>query len=99
MKALTEKRNRRIHHHLHVASRTIIDRLVAEGISTLIIGKNAFWKQEVELGKRNNQAFVQIPHTRFIEFLQYKAALVGITPTITQKSYTSQPRFLSPVAL
>src|SRR6266576_2047384 len=33
MKVLTDKRNRRIHHHLHVASRTIIDRLVAEGIS------------------------------------------------------------------
>jgi putative transposase len=94
LKALTDKRNRRIHHHLHVASRTIIDRLVAEGISTLIIGKNAFWKQEVEMGKRNNQAFGQIPHTRLIQMLQYKAALVGITVIITEESYTSQASFL-----
>ncbi len=99
MKVLTDKRNRRIHHHLHVASRTIIDRLVAEGISTLIIGKNVFWKQEVEMGKRNNQAFVQIPHTRFIEMLQYKAALVGITVIITEESYTSKASFLDRDAL
>ena len=94
MKALTDKRNRRIQHQLHVASRAIIDRLVDEGIGTLVIGKNVFWKQEVEMGKRNNQAFVQIPHARFIDMLQYKAALVGITVIITEESYTSLASFL-----
>jgi len=94
MKAITSKRNRRIQHQLHVASRTIIDRLVDEGIGTLIIGKNPFWKQEVELGKPNNQAFVQIPHARFIGMLQYKAALVGITVILTEESYTSKASFL-----
>src|SRR5712691_11860603 len=92
--ALTDKRNRRIKHQLHLASRVIIDRLVEEGIGTLIIGKNAFWKQGVEMGKRNNQAFVQIPHTRFIEMLRYKAELVGITVIITEESYTSKASFL-----
>jgi IS605 OrfB family transposase len=47
--------------------------LVEEGIGTLIIGKNANWKQEIELGKRTNQNFVSIPHARFIEILSYKA--------------------------
>ena len=94
MKALTDKRNRRIQHQLHVASRAIIDRLVDEGIGMLVIGKNVFWKQEVEMGKRNNQAFVQIPHARFIYMLQYKAALVGITVIITEESYTSKASFL-----
>ena len=94
MKALTDKRNRRIQHQLHVASRAIIDRLVDEGIGALVIGKNVFWKQEVEMGKRNNQAFVQIPHARFIYMLQYKAALVGITVIITEESYTSKASFL-----
>jgi len=99
MRAITDKRNRRIQHHLHGASRAIIDRLVAEGIGTLVIGKNAFWKQEVQMGKRNNQAFVQIPHARFIEMLQYKAALVGITVIITEESYTSKASFLDRDAL
>lgn len=90
---LTDKRNRRLNHQLHPASRAIINFLVEEGIGTLIIGKNAFWKQEVEMGKRNNQAFVQIPHTRFIEMLRYKAELVGITVIITEESYTSKASF------
>jgi len=90
---LTDKRNRRVTHQLHLASKAIIGLLVAEGIGTLIIGKNAFWKQGVEMGKRNTQAFVQIPHTRFIGMVRYKAELVGITVTITEESYTSQASF------
>ncbi len=92
--ALTDKRNRRIKHQLHHISKRIIDALVQEGIGTLIIGKNVFWKQEVQMGKRNNQAFVQIPHTRFIEMLSYKAALVGIRVILTEESYTSKASFL-----
>ncbi len=91
--AITDKRNRRIKHQLHLASKAIIGVLVTEGIGTLIIGKNAFWKQEVQMGKRNNQAFVQIPHTRFIAMLRYKAELVGITVIITEESYTSKASF------
>lgn len=94
IEALTDKRNRQITHELHVASRAIINLLVAEGIGTLIIGKNAFWKREVELGRRNNQTFVQIPHTRFIQMLTYKAELVGISVVITEESYTSKASFL-----
>lgn len=91
---LTNKRTRRINHYLHTASRHIIDRLLQEGIGTLVIGKNPNWKQEVEMGKRNNQQFVCIPHARFIEMLTYKAELVGIQVLITEESYTSKCSFL-----
>ena len=74
---ITTKRTRRVHAYLHTASRRIIDHLVAEGIGTLVVGKNPLWKQEVEMGRKNNQAFVQIPHARFIDMLTYKAKLVG----------------------
>jgi putative transposase len=91
---LTNKHNRRINHALHTASKQIIDLLVKEGIGTLIIGKNDGWKQEVEMGKRNNQNFVQIPHARFIDMLTYKARLVGIQVIVTEESYTSKASFL-----
>lgn len=91
---ITTKRNRRINAYLHTASRRIIDLLVAEGIGTLVVGKNPYWKQEVELGRKNNQAFVQIPHARFIEMLTYKATLVGIHVVLQEESYTSQASFL-----
>lgn len=91
---LTTKRNRRVDSYLHTASRRIIDLLVAEGIGTLVIGKNPLWKQEVNMGKRNNQQFVQIPHARFIDHLVYKAKLVGITIILQEESYTSKASFL-----
>jgi putative transposase len=91
---ITTKRNRRVMHYLHTASRRIIDLLVREGIGTLIIGKNPFWKQGVALGHKNNQEFVQLPHARFIELLSYKADSVGIRVIITEESYTSQASFL-----
>ncbi len=94
LERLTTKRTRRVNHYLHTASRRIIDLLVEEGIGTLVIGLNRLWKQEVEMGKRNNQNFVQIPHHRFIEMLSYKAQLLGIRVLVREESYTSQASFL-----
>lgn len=94
LETITTKRNRRIMHHLHTISRRIIDLLKHEGIGTLVIGKNPFWKQEANMGKKNNQEFVQLPHARFIEMLTYKAEAVGITVILTEESYTSKASFL-----
>jgi IS605 OrfB family transposase len=94
MERITNKRNRRIDHYMHTVSHRIIDLLVKEGIGVLCIGKNDAWKQNSEMGKRNNQNFVQIPHARFIQMLTYKAELAGITVKITEESYTSKASFL-----
>jgi IS605 OrfB family transposase len=94
LERITTTRTRRIEWYLHTASRRIMDLLVAEGIGTLCIGKNPLWKQQVHMGKRNNQNFVAVPHARFIEMLIYKAELVGIQVRITEESYTSQASFL-----
>ncbi len=94
MERLTAHRTRQIDHYLHTASRRIIELLVAEGIGTLCIGKNPLWKQGANMGRRNNQNFVSVPHARFIEMLTYKAELVGIQVHITEESYTSKASFL-----
>ncbi|MBV9688179.1 MAG: transposase [Ktedonobacteraceae bacterium] len=94
MERLTTKRNRRIDHYMHTATKRIIDLLVKEGVGTLVIGKNDGWKQECEMGKRNNQNFVQIPHARFIAMLTYKAELKGITVKVAEESYTSKASLL-----
>jgi putative transposase len=94
MERLTARRTRQINHYLHTHSRRIIDLLVAEGIGTLVIGKNDGWKQEISIGKRNNQNFVQVPHARFIQMLTYKAELVGIKVVLTNESHTSKCSFL-----
>jgi putative transposase len=91
---ITTKRNRRIQHYLHEASRRIMDLCVQEGIGRIVIGKNVCWKQETQMGKQNNQQFVQLPHARFIEMLQYKGKLVGIEVETHEESYTSKASFL-----
>ncbi|HLQ30881.1 MAG TPA: transposase [Ktedonobacteraceae bacterium] len=94
MERITNRRNRRIDHYLHTASKRIVDFLVEEGIGTVIIGKNPLWKQESNMGRRTNQNFVSIPHARFIDMLSYKAALVGIGVEVREESYTSKASFL-----
>ena len=92
---LTAKRNNRVDTYLHQASRWIIDYLDSRGIGKLIIGKNSFWKQEVNNGKKNNQSFVSIPHARLVEMLIYKGAMKGIKVVCSEESYTSLASFLS----
>ncbi|WP_237395800.1 IS200/IS605 family accessory protein TnpB-related protein [Okeania sp. KiyG1] len=75
---------------MHTASKRVIDWCVNHEIGTLIIGQNQNWKQEIKLGKKNNQQFVNIPHYKLIEMLRYKAQLRGIKVIITEESYTSQ---------
>lgn len=94
MERITNTRNRRVNHYLHTTSKRIVDFLVENGIGTIIIGKNPLWKQEVKMGGRTNQNFVQIPHAHLIEILTYKAALVGIQVEVQEESYTSQASFL-----
>ena len=64
--------------------------MLTKQIGTLVIGKNAQWKTEIDLGKPTNQNFVSIPHSRLIEMLEYKARLAGINVIVQEESYTSR---------
>ena len=87
---LTHKRNMKINDYLHKTSRFIIDYCIEHHISKIIIGDNKHWKQEINIGKRNNQNFVSIPHQKLIEQIQYKGEEVGIKVITTEESYTSK---------
>lgn len=91
---LTSKRNRKVDDYLHKASRQIVDLCAQHEISTIVIGKNNGWKQGVNLGKKNNQHFMQIPFARFIQMIRYKAETLGIKVILTEESYTSGTSFL-----
>jgi putative transposase len=99
IQALTHKRNQKVKNYLHHSSRFVINQLVSNQISVLVVGKNNQWKQEITLGSRNNQNFVQIPHATFIDQLKYKAQLVGIRVVLQEESYTSKCSFLDGEAI
>lgn len=90
LKAITAKRNRQIESALHTASKLVIDYCLENQVSRLAIGYNSQWKQSINIGKKNNQNFVQIPHRKLIDQIKYKAALVGIEVVETEESYTSK---------
>ncbi|MEG4166220.1 transposase [Microcoleus sp. S13_C3] len=92
---LTRCRHQKIDNYLHHTSRLIVDILVAQQVGALVIGNNAQWKNEINLGKQTNQNFVSIPHARLIEMLEYKARLVGIKVIVQEESYTSKSSFLN----
>lgn len=91
---ITEKRNNRIKDYLHKSSRKIVNFLVSNKISTLVIGYNEEWKQNINIGRVNNQSFVTIPFLIFVHQLEYKCKLEGINVILTEESYTSKCSFL-----
>ena len=87
---LTFKRNNYIEDKLHKISRFIVNYAIDHEIGTIIIGKNPFWKQEINTGKRNNQHFVNLPHARLINKIVYKAEMAGIKVKLMEEAYTSK---------
>ena len=68
----------------------IVNKLVSNEIGNIVVGYNKGWKDSINIGKRNNQTFVQISFDRFIEYLKYKCKMVGINIIIHEESYTSK---------
>ena len=93
LKQLSLKRNNKIEYEMHKISTHIINGAVKNNISKIIIGNNVGWKNEINIGRRNNQNFVNIPHTKLFNQLSYKGLLNGIEVIFTEESYTSKVSF------
>jgi putative transposase len=98
----SSKRLEKIHHKrfnqikdlFHKASFQVIKTALDEDIDTIIIGQNNDWKQNINIGKKNNQSFTTIPHSLLIQMITYKAKSHGIKVIPTEESYTSKASFL-----
>jgi IS605 OrfB family transposase len=91
---LSEKRNNKIRDYMHKLSKWIVEYCKSNDIGILVVGYNENWKQGVEMGKKNNQTFVQIPYTILIDQLQYKCEEAGISMILQEESHTSLCSFL-----
>lgn len=85
-----DKRDRYFEDAFHKVSRQIVDTLVKQKIGTLAVGYNVGWKHESDMGRKNNQKFVQMPFARLANYLRYKCELVGINFVEHEESYTSK---------
>ena len=94
LERLHKTRHQKLKDIFHKVSRQIVSIAVEENIGTIVIGHNKDWKQEINIGKRNNQSFVSIPHTMLIEMITYKASEYGIETLVSEESYTSKASFV-----
>ena len=94
IKQLTYKKEMKLNDYLHKSANFLVNYLVSQTIDVLVIGTNKGWKQNINIGKRNNQNFVNIPFYKFKQILTYLCEENGIEVHEQEESYTSKASFL-----
>jgi len=93
-KRLFMKRNRKIKDIMHKLGKAIVQYAETRNIDTVVIGHSNGWKQSANMGRINNQNFVQIPFNTLINHIKYKAEEAGIHVIIQDEEHTSKCSFL-----
>ena len=94
LRRLEMKRFCKIKDYLHKTSRRIVELMEQNNIGTCFIGHNKYWKQEINIGSKNNQNFVSIPYSLLINMLRYNIEEKGGVLIELNESYTSKCSFL-----
>ena len=94
LRRLEMKRTCKIKDYLHKTSRRVVELMEQKNIGTCFIGHNKDWKQEINIGSRNNQNFVSIPYSLLINMLKYKIEEKGGVLIELNEAYTSKCSFL-----
>jgi IS605 OrfB family transposase len=88
--AITEKRNRQMRNAVNKAARIVINHCIDNKIGTIVFGWNERQKDSADLGKKNNQKFVQIPTAKLKGRIAQLCEQSGIVFVETEESYTSR---------
>jgi putative transposase len=92
--ALTEKRNRQMRDAVNKAARIVISHCLENKIGSIVFGWNIGQKDGADMGKKNNQKFVQIPTAKLKNRIEQLCEQYGIDFIETEESYTSKASFL-----
>ena len=71
----------------------VIDYCINHDIRTLVMSYNETFQKDSNIGRRNNQTFVNIPYGKPRNKLEYLCELNGITLVMQEESYTSKASF------
>jgi len=92
---ITRKRNNRVNYYMNKAVKIIVDYCIENQIGNIVVGYNVDMKRSINIGRQNNQNFVQIPHGVFRQKLQSRCGIFGIKYVEQEESYTSKADFFS----
>lgn len=91
---ITEKRNRQVRDAVNKAAKLVLNHCLQNQIGTVVFGWNKGMRQEINLGSKTNQSFVQIPTARLKDRISQLCNRHGIQFVETEESYTSKASFL-----
>ncbi|MBC6431570.1 IS200/IS605 family element transposase accessory protein TnpB [Nostoc sp. HG1] len=91
---VTRKRNHQMRDGINKAAKLIIDHCLIYNIGTLVIGWNEGFKSNANMGRLNNQKFVQMPLGKLKDRLKQLCDLHGIRFQETEEAYTSKASYL-----
>ena len=94
LERITLKRNNRINDCLKKTARYIINFCIANDIGTVICGYNPDFKRGMNLGKKINQQFTQIPFSALRRQLENLCTRYDMRYIEQEESYTSKASFL-----
>ena len=94
IRRITSRRNNKVKDCLHKMSKSVVDYLISNDISYIIIGKNDKWKDNCNLGHKTNQTFIMLPHSVLIQMIKYKCERAGINVVLVNEAYTSKCSFI-----
>lgn len=92
-KAIARDRNNKVNDYMAKTARYIINYCISNNIGTLIVGYNETFQRGSNIGKSNNQSFVNIPYGKLRDKLEYLCSLYGIFFVRQEESYTSKASF------
>lgn len=92
-KAITRDRNNRVNDYMSKVARKVIDYCIVNDIGTLVTGYNETFQRGSNIGKQNNQNFVNIPYGQLRNKLEYLCELNDIVFVKQEESYTSKASF------
>ena len=91
---ITNNRNNAVNDYINKTCRYIVNYCFDNDIGNLVIGYNETLQKNINLGKTNNQNFVNIPIGNIKEKLEYLCEMYGINFVKQEESYTSKASFL-----
>ena len=87
---LSYRRKNQVNDYLNKAARHIVNFCLSRKIGTVVVGYNPTLKQATNMGKRNNQNFVQIPIFTLRVKLKSLCERYGLNYVEQEESYTSK---------
>lgn len=91
---VTEKRNRQVRDAVNKAARIVVNYCIKNHIGNVVFGWNVGQRQNINLGNKINQKFVQIPTARLKYRIAQLCEYYRIKFVETEESYTSKASFL-----